>query len=108
MGMTASRFDPTFSKIQLGRCPLSSYASQHRDSLRLYCSPRRQGVLQQRTWWLTSVVLDWYTKEIVGCYAGRPCTSRHWFAALEMAVNPQWLNCEYRYHLSHGTPFMAA
>jgi hypothetical protein len=38
------------------------------------------------------VVLEWYTKEIVGYYAGRPCTSKHCFAALEMAVTPQWPN----------------
>ena len=38
------------------------------------------------------MVLDWYTKKIVGYYVGRPCTSRHWFAALEMAVTPQWPN----------------
>jgi hypothetical protein len=38
------------------------------------------------------VVLDGYTKKIVGYDAGRPCTSRPWFAALEMAVTPQWPN----------------
>jgi putative transposase len=34
------------------------------------------------------VVLDWYTKKIVGHYAGGPCTTKHWLAALDMAVNP--------------------
>jgi putative transposase len=40
-------------------------------------------------WVYIVVVLDWYTKKIVGYYAGRPCTSRHWLAALDMAVNRQ-------------------
>ena len=33
------------------------------------------------------VVLDWYTKMIVGYYAGMQCKSQRWLAALEMAVN---------------------
>jgi putative transposase len=33
------------------------------------------------------VILDWYTKKIVGYYAGVPCTAKHWLAALHMAVN---------------------
>jgi putative transposase len=36
------------------------------------------------------VVLDWYTKKIVGYYAGVPCTAKHWLAALDMAVNQQF------------------
>ena len=36
------------------------------------------------------VVLDWYTKKIVGSYAGVPCTAKHWLAALNMAVNQQF------------------
>jgi putative transposase len=36
------------------------------------------------------LVLDWYTKKIVGYYAGSPCTARHWLAALDMAVNRQF------------------
>jgi hypothetical protein len=38
------------------------------------------------------VVLDWYTKKIVGYDAGRPCTSRYWFAAVDRAVTPQCPN----------------
>jgi putative transposase len=34
--------------------------------------------------------LDWYTNKSVGYYAGRPCTARHWLAALDMAVNHQF------------------
>jgi putative transposase len=36
------------------------------------------------------VVLDWYTKAIVGYDAGIRCTSTQWMAALDMAVNGQF------------------
>jgi transposase InsO family protein len=40
--------------------------------------------------WVSIVVmLDWYTKAIVGYYAGGRCTAQHWLAALDMAVNRQ-------------------
>jgi transposase InsO family protein len=35
------------------------------------------------------LVLDWYTKKIVGYYAGVPGMARHWLEALDMAVNRQ-------------------
>jgi putative transposase len=41
-------------------------------------------------WVYIVLVLDWYTKKIVGYYAGMPCTARHWLAALDMAVNQQF------------------
>jgi putative transposase len=41
-------------------------------------------------WMYIVVVLDWYTKKIVGCYAGMECKSRHWLEALNMAVNNQF------------------
>jgi putative transposase len=41
-------------------------------------------------WVSIVVVLDWYTKKIVGYYAGTPCTARHWLSALDMAVNRQF------------------
>jgi putative transposase len=41
-------------------------------------------------WIYIVVVLDWYTKTIVGYYAGLQCTARHWLAALDMAVNRQF------------------
>jgi putative transposase len=38
--------------------------------------------------WVSIVlVLDWYTKKIVGYYAGTPCTAKPWLEALDMAVN---------------------
>jgi putative transposase len=41
-------------------------------------------------WIYIVVVLDWYTKKIVGYYAGVPCTAKHWLIALDMAVNQQF------------------
>jgi transposase InsO family protein len=41
-------------------------------------------------WVYIVLVLDWYTKKIVGYDAGVPCTARHWLAALDMAVNRQY------------------
>ena len=41
-------------------------------------------------WIYIVVVLDWYTKKIVGHYAGVPCTAKHWLAALRMAVHQQF------------------
>jgi putative transposase len=47
-------------------------------------------VLVEGFGWVSIVlVLDWYTKKIVGYYAGVPCTARHWLVALDMAVNRQ-------------------
>jgi putative transposase len=42
------------------------------------------------SWVYIVVVLDWYTKAIVGYYAGIRCTSKQWLAALDMAVNGQF------------------
>jgi transposase InsO family protein len=41
-------------------------------------------------WVYIVLVLDWYTKKIVGYYAGRPCTAKHWLEALDMAANRQF------------------
>jgi putative transposase len=41
-------------------------------------------------WVYIVLVLDWYTKKVVGYYAGMPCTARQWLAALDMAVNRQF------------------
>jgi putative transposase len=47
-------------------------------------------VLVQGVGWVyIAVVLDWYTKTIVGYYAGLRCTAQHWLLALDMAVNSQ-------------------
>ena len=41
-------------------------------------------------WVYLVVVLDWYTKAIVGYYAGIQCTAKHWLAALDAAVNQRF------------------
>jgi putative transposase len=41
-------------------------------------------------WRYIVVVLDWYTKTIVGHYAGLRCTARHWLQAIDRAVNRQF------------------
>ncbi len=41
-------------------------------------------------WVYIAVVLDWYTKKVVGYYAGLQCKSAHWLEALDMAVNIQF------------------
>jgi putative transposase len=41
-------------------------------------------------WVYVVLVLDWYTKKIVGYYAGMRCITQHWLATLDMAVNPQF------------------
>lgn len=40
-------------------------------------------------WIYIVVVLDWFTKKVVGHYAGLQCRAKHWLEALEMAVNNQ-------------------
>jgi len=41
-------------------------------------------------WMYIVVVLDWYTKKLVGYYAGMQCRSKHWLEALDAAVNSQF------------------
>jgi len=41
-------------------------------------------------WMYITVVLDWYTKKIVGYYDGMQCRSKHWLEALNGAVNQQF------------------
>lgn len=41
-------------------------------------------------WMYLVLVLDWYTKKIVGHYAGLQAKAAHWLAALQEAVNRQF------------------
>ncbi len=41
-------------------------------------------------WMYIVIVLDWYTKKIVGYYAGMECRGRHWLEALDIGVNRQF------------------
>ena len=43
-------------------------------------------------WVCIVVVLDWYTKKIVGYSVGSSCPAKHWLVALDMAVNRQGPN----------------
>jgi putative transposase len=40
-------------------------------------------------WIYVVLVIDWYTKKIVGHYAGIQAKAEHWLEALDMAVNQQ-------------------
>jgi len=46
-------------------------------------------------WMYIVAVLDWYTKKIVGYYAGIQCRAVHWLEALDMAVNRQFPDGAY-------------
>jgi putative transposase len=41
-------------------------------------------------WMYLVIVLDWYTKKVVGYYIGLECRSKHWLEALDMALNRQF------------------
>lgn len=41
-------------------------------------------------WVYVVLVLDWYTKKIVGHYAGIQCKSEHWLTALDKGLNKQF------------------
>jgi putative transposase len=43
-------------------------------------------------WVYIVIVLDWYTKAVVGHYAGIRCTARRWLEALDRAVNGRFPN----------------
>ena len=51
-------------------------------------------------WMYIVVILDWYTKKIVGYYAGMQCRSEHWLEALDNAVNRQFPHGVYGASLS--------
>ena len=47
-------------------------------------------VITDSGWVYVVIVLDWYSKKIVGHYSGRQATSGHWLEALEMGLNGQF------------------
>lgn len=47
-------------------------------------------VMTDSGWVYIVIVLDWYTKKIVGHYAGIRATSIHWLEALDRALNRQF------------------
>jgi putative transposase len=47
-------------------------------------------VMTDSGWVYIVIVLDWYSKKVVGHYSGTQATSRHWLDALEMGLNRQF------------------
>lgn len=47
-------------------------------------------VMTESGWAYIVLVLDWYSKKVVGHYAGRQAKSCHWLEALDQAVNRQF------------------
>jgi putative transposase len=41
-------------------------------------------------WIYIVIILDWYTKNMVGYYAGPQCRAKHWLEALDDAVNQRF------------------
>jgi putative transposase len=52
---------------------------------------RTKGLVEGVGWIYIGLVLDWYTKTMVGYYAGMQCTAPHWRAAWDIAVHRQFL-----------------
>jgi putative transposase len=49
-------------------------------------------IVQDFGWIYVTVVLDWFTKKIVGYHIGDQSKAQHWLEALNMAVNRQFPN----------------
>lgn len=47
-------------------------------------------MITQSGWVYIVIVLDWYTKKIVGHYSGKTSTNWHWLEALERGLNRQF------------------
>jgi putative transposase len=47
-------------------------------------------VMTASGWVYVVLVLDWYSKKVVGHYAGTQATARHWLTALDGALNRQF------------------
>ena len=46
--------------------------------------------LDQFGWIYITIVIDWYSKKLIGYYIGDRSKSKHWQYALDMAVNNQF------------------
>lgn len=47
-------------------------------------------VMTESGWVYVVVVLDWYTKKVVGYYSGKTARSRQWLEALDMGLNSEF------------------
>ena len=57
-------------------------------------------VMTDSGWVYIVIVLDWYSKKVVGHYSGTQATSRHWLEALERGLHRQF-PCGVRGHDLH-------
>jgi putative transposase len=75
-------------RLRAKRTPTSSQPKPSRPNA--WWGLDRPNVLVAGCGWVSSVVvLDWYTQQIVGYTADVRCTTQHWLAALDRAVNQQ-------------------
>jgi transposase InsO family protein len=77
------------TKLRATRTPLRSKPKPNRPN-QWWGIDMTKVMVQGFGWMYITVVLDWYTKKILGYYAGMECKSRHWLEALDMAVNNQF------------------
>ena len=77
------------TKLKAIRTPTKSKPKPHRPN-QWWGIDMTKVMVQGFGWMYIVVVLDWYTKKVVGYYAGMECKSRHWLEALDMAVNNQF------------------
>lgn len=49
-------------------------------------------VMTENGWVYVVIVLDWYTKKIVGYYSGKTARSRQWLEALDRGLNTEFPN----------------
>jgi putative transposase len=65
-------------------------------------------VLTELGWAYVVIVLDWYSKKIVGHYTGPRATTQHWLAAVDQALNQQFPDGVRGHHLhlmsDNGSP----
>lgn len=77
------------TKLKAVRTPTKSKPKPHRPS-QWWGIDMTKVMVNGFGWMYIVVVLDWYSKKIVGYYAGMQCRSKHWLEALDAAVNTQF------------------
>ena len=78
---------------------LSSRRKPHPDRPNQWWGIDMTKVMTDSGWVYIVIVLDWYSKKIVGHYAGTQATSWHWLIALERALNRQFPDGVRGHHL---------
>lgn len=77
------------TRLKAARTPSKAKPKPHRPN-QWWGIDMTKVMVQGFGWMYIVVVLDWYTKKIVGYYAGMECKSRHWLEALDMGLNRQF------------------